>query len=280
VVVGIGAGLATGQFHPDTALGCLAAALLLQVFANFANDLSDFRRGADTPDRLGPTRAVAAGLITPREMTAGMFVTALAAGIDGAYLTLAGGPGILALGVAAVLAALAYTGGPWPFGYKGLGELFVCLFFGPVCVAGTAFLQVGRVEPLHLAASIPPGAFAMAILVVNNLRDVDTDRNAGKRTLAVRFGKGFARAEYAGCLVAAGLVPPALLLARFVAGAPSGPLVLLPLLALPLAIPLTRTVMAGGDPRRLNLALRGTARLGLVFSGLFAAGLAAGAWPA
>jgi 1,4-dihydroxy-2-naphthoate octaprenyltransferase len=120
----------------------------------------------------------------------------------------------------------------------------------------------------------------MAILVVNNLRDVDTDRNAGKRTLAVRFGKGFARAEYAGCLVAAGLVPPALLLARFVAGAPSGPLVLLPLLALPLAIPLARTVMAGGDPRRLNLALRGTARLGLLFGGLFAAGLAAGAWPA
>lgn len=282
VVVGIGAALAVAPFRPDTALGCLAAALLLQVFANFANDLSDFRRGADTPDRLGPTRAVAAGLISPREMQAGMLAMAVAAGLDGAYLTLVGGPGILGLGIAAVLAALAYTGGPWPFGYRGLGELFVFIFFGPVCVAATAFLQAGRVEPLFLLASIPPGAIAMAILVVNNLRDVETDREAGKRTLAVRFGKGFARGEYVACLAAAGLVPIALLGARLARAGDLVPslLVLIPLLACPPAIGLVRAVFHDGEPRRLNLVLRDTARVGLMFGALFALGLAAGGWPA
>ena len=281
VPAGLGAAQAGGaSFRLDTALGCLLAALLLQAFANFANDLSDFRRGADTPDRLGPTRAVAAGLISPRTMQAGMLVLAVAAGLDGAFLTFVGGPAILGLGIAAVIAALAYTGGPWPFGYRGLGELFVFVFFGPVCVVGTAYLQAGRVEPLYLAASIPAGAFATAILVVNNLRDIDTDSAAGKWTLAARFGKGFARAEYAACLAFAWLIPVALILGRG-AGIESstGPLVLLPCLALPLALPLARTVFEGGDPRRLNPALRGTARLGLLFGGSFAIGLAAGTWP-
>ncbi len=215
VLAGLGAAQAGGaSFRLDTAFGCLLAALLLQAFANLANDLSDFRRGADTPDRLGPTRAVAAGLISPRKMQAGMLALAAAAGLDGAFLAFVGGPAILGLGIAAVIAAMAYTGGPWPFGYRGLGELFVFVFFGPVCVVGTAYLQTGRVEPLYLAASIPAAAFATAILVVNNLRDIDTDRAAGKWTLAVRFGKGFARAEYAACLVFAWLIPVALILGR------------------------------------------------------------------
>jgi 1,4-dihydroxy-2-naphthoate octaprenyltransferase len=284
VVVGLGAAYGAGAaFRPDTALECVAAALLLQIFANLANDLSDFRRGADTADRLGPTRAVAAGLISPAAMQTGMFVVALAAGFDGILLTVAGGPAILAVGLAAAAAALAYTGGPWPFGYKGLGELFVFVFFGPVCAGGTAYLQAGRLEPVHLTASIAPGAFAVAILVTNNLRDVDTDRAAGKRTLAVRFGRRFARAEYLTCLIVAWLTPAALALAGLVGSGSTpriGPVVLLPFAAVPFAGPLVRAVLSDGDPRRLNGVLKGTGRLGLAFAVLFAAGLGAGVRPA
>ena len=261
-----GAGASGAAFRPDTAIECILAALLLQVFANLANDLSDFGRGADTPDRLGPTRAVAAGLISPRAMKAGMFAVAAVTAADGLLLTLAGGPAILALGIAAVIAALAYTGGPWPFGYKGLGELFVFAFFGPVCVVGTAYLQSGRFDPLYLVAAVPAGAFGVAILTTNNLRDVDTDRSAGKRTLAVRFGRGFARAEYVVSCLAAWLAA--------VACAAWHPLALATLALVPATLPLLRTVMADGDPRRLNVVLKQTGRLGLAFAIVFAASLA------
>jgi 1,4-dihydroxy-2-naphthoate octaprenyltransferase len=164
----------------------------------------------------------------------------------------------------------------------------VFIFFGLVAVAGTAYLQAGRVQPLHLAAAIPIGTLVTAILVVNNLRDVDTDKGAGKRTLAVQFGARFARAEFAACLAVAWIVPVALLAAGTggaVAGVGPGggedigPLVLLPFASLPLAIPLLRSVFTAGDPRRLNGVLRRTARLVLVFALLFSAGLAAGRWP-
>ncbi len=279
VVVGLGAARATGAaFRLDTALGCLAVALLLQIAANLANDLSDFRRGADTPDRLGPTRVAAAGLVSLRQLEAAVALVLVAAGGIGLWLATVGGPVLIALGAAAMVAALTYTGGPFPYGYRGLGELFVFLFFGLLAVVGTAELQAGRVEPLHVLAALPVGALSTAILVVNNLRDVATDRAAGKRTLAVRFGEGFARAEYAACLVVAWATPIALLPIAWGqgAGAGVGPLVLLPFLALPLAAPLWRTVRSDGDPRRLNPVLRGTARLSLVFGLLFAVGLAAG----
>ena len=272
VIAGIGAAYGAGAaFRPDTAIECLLAALLLQVFANLANDLSDFGRGADTPARLGPPRAVASGWIGPAAMRGGMLLVAAAAGVDGLLLAVAGGPAMLALGIAAVIAALAYTGGPWPFGYKGLGELFVFGFFGPVCVAGTAYLQAGHLEPLQLVASIPAGAFAVAILTTNNLRDIDTDQVAGKRTLAVRFGPGFARAEYVACLVVAW--------AAVVAVAPGHPLALPTFAVAPAAFPLVRAVYAGGNPRRLNRVLMWTGRVGFAFAILFAAGLAAGGRP-
>jgi 1,4-dihydroxy-2-naphthoate octaprenyltransferase len=275
VVVGLGAARADGTaFRGDTAAACLAAALLLQVLANLANDLSDFRRGADTPDRLGPTRVAASGLVSTRELEAAIALVVVAIGVVGLFLTAAGGPAILALGIAAVVAAVAYTGGPWPYGYRGLGELLVFAFFGLVAVGGTAFLQSGRLTLLDVAAAVPVGALVTAILVVNNLRDVATDAAAGKRTLAVAFGAGFARTEYGVCLAAAWIVPLGLLVA-----AGPGPLVLLPYLALPMARPLAASVMAGGDPRRLNHVLRGTARLSLVFGILLAVGLGAGSWP-
>jgi 1,4-dihydroxy-2-naphthoate octaprenyltransferase len=257
----------------------MAVALLLQVCANLANDLSDFRRGADTPERLGPTRVTAAGLVTVRQLEVAIVLVLVIAGIVGGWLAMLGGPVLVALGVAAILAALAYTGGPFPYGYHGLGELFVFVFFGFVAVIGTAELQSGRVELLYVVAAIPVGALTTAILVVNNLRDVSTDRAASKRTLAVMLGEGFARAEYLGCLVVAWVVPVGLAVARWGgASVAVGPLTLLPLLTIPMAVPFWRTVCADGDPRRLNPVLRGTARLTLVFAMLFAAGLAAGSW--
>ena len=280
VVVGLGAAWATGApFRLDTALGCMAVALLLQVCANLANDLSDFRRGADTPERLGPTRVTAAGLVTVRQLEVAIVLVLIIAGIVGGWLAMLGGPVLVALGVAAILAALAYTGGPFPYGYHGLGELFVFIFFGFVAVIGTAELQSGRVELLYVLAAIPVGALTTAILVVNNLRDVSTDRAASKRTLAVMLGEGFARAEYLGCLVVAWAMPLGLAVARWAgASVAAGPLTLLPLLTIPMAVPLWRTVCADGDPRRLNPVLRGTARLTLIFALLFAAGLVAGRW--
>jgi 1,4-dihydroxy-2-naphthoate octaprenyltransferase len=278
VIVGLGAARATGvAFRVDTALGCMAVALLLQIAANLANDMSDFKKGADTPDRLGPTRVAAAGLVTVRQLQAAIVVVLVTAAVVGGYLAFVGGPALLVLGAAAIVAALAYTGGPLPYGYRGLGEVFVFIFFGLVAVVGTAELQSGRLEPLYFLAAIPVGTLTTAILVVNNLRDTDTDRAAGKRTLAVTFGKGFARAEYVACLVAAWAVPIGLLVAKLVGAAlPVGPALLLTLIALPLAIPLTRIVYSAGDPRALNPVLRITARLTLIFSLLFAAGLAVG----
>lgn len=283
VAVGLGAALAVGApFRPDTALGCVAVALLLQVVANLANDLSDFRRGADTPDRQGPLRVAAAGLVTERQLEVAIAITIGLAGAAGLYLVWVGGPLLLGLGALAMVAALAYTGGPWPYGYRGLGEVFVFAFFGLVAVVGTAYLQAGRLEPLFLAAALPVGSLITAILVVNNLRDIPTDAAAGKRTLAVMLGERATKAEYALLLVVAYAVPPALVALWLdgagpaAADAPLAPALLLPWLTLPMAWPLWRTVSGFRERRELNPALRGTARLALAFSVLFAAGLVAG----
>ena len=278
VIVGLGAALAGGAaFRPDTALGCMAVALLLQVAANLANDLSDFRNGADNADRLGPTRVAASGLVAVPQLQAAIVVVLALSAVAGLWLAFVGGPVILLLGAAAILALLGYTGGPLPYGYRGLGEVFVFTFFGLVAVVGTAELQSGRVEPLYALAAIPVGTLTTGILVVNNLRDTTTDRAAGKRTLAVTFGEGFARAEYVACLVVAWAVPVGLVAARAGGVAiAAGPAVLPSLLAIPMAVPLLRVVYGGGDPRRLNLVLKGTARLTLVFALLFSAGLALG----
>lgn len=283
VAVGLGAALAVGApFRLDTALGCVAVALLLQVVANLANDLSDFRRGADTPDRQGPLRVAAAGLVTERQLEIAIGVVIALAAVAGLYLVWVGGPVLLALGALAIVAALAYTGGPWPYGYRGLGELFVFVFFGLVAVVGTAWLQAERLEPLFVAAALPVGSLITAILVVNNLRDIPTDAAAGKRTLAVMLGERATQAEYALLLVVAYAVPVALVVLWLAgvgpgaADAPLAPAILLPLATLPMAWPLWRTVAGFTDRRALNPALRGTARLALAYSVLFAAGLVLG----
>ncbi|HKF85496.1 MAG TPA: 1,4-dihydroxy-2-naphthoate polyprenyltransferase [Candidatus Limnocylindrales bacterium] len=283
VAVGLGAALAVGTpFRGDTAVGCLLVALLLQVAANFANDLSDFRHGADTPDRVGPLRVAAAGLVTERQLEVAIAIVLVLAGLVGLWLATVGGPFLVALGALAMVAALAYTGGPFPYGYRALGEVFVFVFFGLVAVVGTAYLQALRIDPVFLAAAFPPGLLITAILVVNNLRDIETDAVAGKRTLAVVIGKRRTQAEY-GALLGVAFAVPVLIAAVWVLGArPGGEpwalafLVALPLLSLPMARDLLRTVATFGQPRELNLVLKGTARLSLVFGLLFAVGLAVG----
>ncbi len=271
VLVGLGVGLGEGVFRPVPALLCLVVAVLLQVAANLANDLFDFRRGADTADRLGPPRAAALGLLTERELLVGTGVVLAAAAGAGLGLVAIGGPLLAALGIAAIVATLAYTGGPFPYGYRGLGEVFVFVFFGLVAVAGTAYLQLGSWPWLGFAAAVPVGCLVTAILVVNNLRDVEADARAGKVTLAVRFGASFARAEYVALWVVAFVVSVGLV----VGGAVGWP-GLLPLLVVPLGWRLVRAVLDFRDPRQLNPVLRRTAQAQLVFSSLLALGLALG----
>jgi 1,4-dihydroxy-2-naphthoate polyprenyltransferase len=281
VVVGLGAALAVGTpFRLDTALGCLAVALLLQVLANLANDLSDHRRGADTPDRAGPTRVAASGLVSERQLELAIALVIGLAGLVGLWLVAVGGPVILALGALAIVAALAYTGGPFPYGYRALGEVFVFIFFGLVAVVGTAYLQALRLNPLFFLAAIPVGALVTAILVVNNLRDIPTDAAAGKRTLAVILGRRRTALEYALLLGVAFAVPATLAAVGLSAGGGLRALAQgLPLVSLPLALPLMRSVRDFKEPGELNGVLKGTARLALVFGLLFGIGLAVAGLP-
>ncbi len=269
VLVGLGVGLAQGSFRLGIAITCMAVALLLQIAANLSNDLFDFRSGADSTDRLGPPRTAASGLLTERELGVGTFVALVLAACLGTILVGVGGPVLLVLGALALTAAVAYTGGPLRYGYRGLGEIAVFCFFGLVAVAGTAYLQTGAWSALGFVAAIPVGAMVTAILVVNNLRDIGPDLRAGKLTLAVRFGARFAAREYLAMVAVAYLVPVLMVMSGMI-GFPA----LLPLLSVPLVVPLVRIVFAHGDPRRLNQVLQSTARVGLVFASLFAVGLA------
>ncbi len=263
VVVGTAIAAADGGFYFPAALTAFAVALLLQIGANLANDVFDFRRGADV-NRLGPVRVTQSGLIPPERVLLATGLVLGAAMLVGGYLVWRGGWPILFLGLLAILSALAYTGGPAPLGYHGLGDLFVFLFFGAVAVAGTAYVQTQELTRLAVAASVPVGCLATAILVVNNLRDVETDRVAGKRTLAVRLGAPATRLEYALLLAAAYLTPPLLWLTDLISA-----WWWLPWLTLPLAAALVRRVARETGPA-LNARLAGTARLQLLFGLLFA----------
>jgi 1,4-dihydroxy-2-naphthoate polyprenyltransferase len=267
VAVGTACASAEGSLKAGPALAALTGAFLLQIAANFANDVFDFEKGADTAERLGPVRAVQAGLLTPGTVRRGLYLVLGLALLVGAYLTATSGPAIIVIGLASIAAAVAYTGGPYPLGYHGLGDVFVMLFFGFVAVLGTTFVQVGRVTELAFFAAVPVGALATAILVVNNLRDIATDRVAGKRTLAVRFGERGALAEYSALLVAAYAVPVALFAAQRATVS-----ILLPLLTLPLGARLVRAV-ARERGRALNPLLKRTALLLLLYGLLFAVGL-------
>jgi 1,4-dihydroxy-2-naphthoate octaprenyltransferase len=267
VVVGAALAIHGGVFQPLPALVALLSAILIQVGANFANDLYDFKKGADTSARLGPMRVTSAGLLTPREVTMGMVVVFGLAALGGLYLIYVGGWPILIIGVASILSAIAYTAGPFPLGYNGLGDLFVFIFFGLIAVTGTYYVQALRVTLAVWVAAVPVGAIATAIIVVNNVRDADTDRAAGKRTLAVLLGRGAARAEYVTLMIVAYLTPFVLWL-----GFGFEVWVLLPLVSLPLAVRWTRVLFTLTGPK-LNVALGGTAQLLAAYGALLAVGI-------
>jgi 1,4-dihydroxy-2-naphthoate polyprenyltransferase len=269
VMVGTAVAQASGGVRVGPALAALFGAFMIQIATNLANDVFDHEKGADTEERLGPTRAVQAGLLTPREVRAGMLAAIALAVAAGVYLTALAGWPVVVIGVLSVLSGIAYTGGPYPLGYHGLGDVFVMAFFGFVAVCGTVFVQTGAVPPLAWLASVPVGAIATAVLVVNNVRDRETDVKAGKRTLAVRFGRRAGVVEYAGLFALAYAVPVAAVLelgcSRWV---------LLPLVTVPLAARLART-LAVTEGRPLNACLAGTAKLLLAYGVLFSVGLVA-----
>ncbi|RMG47158.1 MAG: 1,4-dihydroxy-2-naphthoate polyprenyltransferase [Acidobacteria bacterium] len=269
VLVGAAAARAAGTWRTGPALAAAAGALLIQIGTNFANDVYDYEKGADTAERRGPLRVTQAGLLSPRQVRAGMVAAFGAAVAVGIYLAAVAGWPVVAIGVASIAAGIAYTAGPMPLAYVGLGEPFVFLFFGLVAVCGTSFVVAGRVPGLAWGAAVPVGALATAILVVNNVRDHDTDRKAGKRTFAARFGRRAGLAELAGLLVLAYLASPAL------AAAARSPALVLPALTLPSAVRLYRTVARHEDGPTLNRALAGSARLLLLYAILLAAGLLA-----
>jgi 1,4-dihydroxy-2-naphthoate polyprenyltransferase len=267
VVVGTAVAYATKAIAWGPALAALGGALAIQIGTNFANDVFDAEKGADGPDRLGPVRAVSAGLVSAAAMKRAMIVAFVVASAFGLYLTLVGGWPIAAAGIASILAGIAYTGGPWPLGYHGLGDVFVLLFFGFVAVCGTVFVQLDTVPALAVWAAIPVGVLATAIIVVNNLRDRATDARAGKRTLAVRLGRRGAIVEYAALLAIAYAVPLGLAVCA------SDPWRALPLVTIPLALRRLRDLAGATTGPEFNACLAATAQLMLLHGLLFTIGL-------
>jgi 1,4-dihydroxy-2-naphthoate octaprenyltransferase len=271
VLVGTALAATGGTFKVLTFLAALVGALFIQVGTNLSNDYSDARRGADTEDRLGPVRVTAGGLVPPRQVLIATYVAFGVAVLAGAYLIATAGWELLLVGAASILAGVLYTGGPRPYGYEGLGEVFVFLFFGVVAVTGSYFAQTEELDWEAFVLAVPVGLLASAILVVNNVRDLETDRRAGKRTLAVRLGRARTRILFVAMLVGAFASAPL----PWVLGSLS-PWLLASWLAAPLAVPLVRVVRTRTDGPSLNGALAGTGRLQLVFCMLLSAGLLAG----
>lgn len=267
VAVGSAVAWRDGKFAVGPALAALVGALCIQVGTNLANDYFDFRKGADTGDRLGPPRATQQGWLAPEAVLRGAGVCFGLAMLVGVYLVAVAGPALIAVGLVSIAAGYAYTGGPYPLAYHGLGDVFVLVFFGLVAVTGTVFVQTHVVSALALWAGVPVGALGVALLAVNNTRDRPTDEAAGKRTLVVRWGERFGRAEYVATLIVAALVPVVVAatgLASWWA--------LLALGAAPFAVGPTRLVFTVRGAA-LNEALAATAKLQLVYGALFALGL-------
>lgn len=270
VLVGTALAASEGTFHPLIFAAALLGATFIQVGTNLSNDYSDARRGADAEDRLGPVRVTAGGLVPPRQVLVATWVSFGLAVLAGSYLIAVAGWELLAVGAASILAGILYTGGPRPYGYEGLGEVFVFLFFGLVAVAGSYFVQVEDLRWEAFALAVPVGLLASAILVVNNVRDLETDRRAGKRTLAVRLGRRRTRALYAAMTFGAFLTAPV----PWLLG-PLSPWLLLSWLALPIALPIVRIVRTRTDGPSLNGALARTGMLQLAFCALLSAGVLA-----
>ncbi len=267
VVMGTAMAYDAGGFHLWPALAALAGAILIQIGTNFANDYSDYKSGADAGERLGPIRVTQAGLVTPGAMKfATVFVFGLAL-LVGIYLVYRGGWPIIFIGLTSILWGVLYTAGPYPLGYNGVADLFVLLYFGPVAVAGTFYVQVLALSWPAVVTGLSAGLFSVGILTINNLRDIDNDRRAGKKTLAARFGRGFARAEYTVSMLVAIVLPlPVALLTA------SHWFSLAALITLAPAFGAIRTANTKTDGPSLNNLLATTGKILLLFSVLFSAG--------
>jgi 1,4-dihydroxy-2-naphthoate octaprenyltransferase len=267
VLVGSALASSAEVFRWDAFVVITLAAVLIQIGVNFANDVADGTRGTDA-ERIGPTRAVASGLITPQQMWIGIRVTFGLAAVAGLYLMSLGGPWILVIGVVSIIAGLGYTNGPIPYGYYGLGELFVFVFFGLVATAGTRFVFDRSVEAGAWVGGVSMGLLASAILLANNVRDIETDTDAGKRTLAVKVGRTNGVLLFAFCVIGGILVPPlGVVFDWFPTGA------LLTLLALPVGLPLVRRLQTERSGPQLIKVLKGTALLQLLVGVLLSAGI-------
>jgi 1,4-dihydroxy-2-naphthoate octaprenyltransferase len=268
VLVGTALGAVDADFRPLAFAAALLGAVAIQVGTNLSNDYSDARRGADTEDRLGPVRVTAGGLVPPRQVLVATWLSFAFAVAVGVYLVTVAGWELLLVGAASILAGVLYTGGPKPYGYEGLGELFVFAFFGLVAVTGSYFVQTEHLTWEAFALAVPVGLLAASILMVNNVRDLETDRRAGKRTLAVRLGSQTARTLYATMVFGAYVT----LLPTWVSGSLDA-WVLLPVLTLPLALKLAAEVSERTDGPSLNAALARTGLLQLAFCVLLSAGV-------
>jgi 1,4-dihydroxy-2-naphthoate octaprenyltransferase len=246
----------------------LTGAVLIQIGTNLANDYFDFVKGTDTHDRIGPTRATQAGLVSPQAMRRAYLIAFGLALIPGAYIIWRGCWPFLVIGIVSIICGILYTGGPFPIGYVGLGDLFVLIFFGPVAVGGTYYLHTLSIDSTAIIAGLAPGLISVAILSVNNMRDIDEDRRAGKRTLAVRFGRRFARLEYLFCMLVAAFVIPL----YFYATADNRLFTLVPLVIITAAVPVIKTVFVSTDGQVLNGVLAKTGKLLLLFSIIFSLG--------
>ena len=267
VVIGTVMAYGDGLIHWLSAAAALFGAIMIQIGTNFANDYYDYTKGTDEGERLGPTRATQAGLVTPGQMK---IATAIAFGlafVAGMYLVYRGGWPVVTIGLASILFGILYTGGPFPLGYHGLGDIFVLIFFGPVAVGGTYYVQALDIRWEVVVAGLAPGLFSVAILTVNNLRDIKGDAAAGKRTLAVRFGQKFAKSQYFLSLIVAALLPVIL-----AASNQNHVYSTATAIVLLLAIPTIRTVFANSDGPSMNSALAGTGGLLLIYTLLFSVG--------
>ncbi len=268
VLIGVALALREHLFNPVMSFVAFICAILIQIGTNFANDYFDAKKGADSDNRIGFERATASGLITSAQMLKATYITMGLAFLLGLILVWHAGWVILLIGVLSLIFGIAYTGGPFPLGYNGLGDVFVFLFFGIVAVMGTYYVNALHWSSLAFWSSIPAGALSVNILVINNLRDIETDRPAGKKTLGVIFGENVLRYEYLLMILLSFAIPPHLFIRDNF-----GPFIFLPLLSIPLAVRLLKKIWYVKDKRTLNKTLAHTAQFLVIFGVLFSLGL-------